>query len=410
MADKAESLPQSNPRPASHDAPGDVPREPAPIAKTRLADTIKHGGRIYQLMVESVRDYAIFMLDPNGYVASWNRGAERINGYKADEIIGQHFSVFYREEDIATNHPQHELEIAESEGRFEEERTRVRKDGTEFWASVVITAVRDVDGTLLGFAKVTRDLTERRNAELKALEDARRVAESASANVAKSGFLTAMSHELRTPLNAIGGYTELLTLGLGGPITPEQLDYLERIRRSQQHLLGIISDLLNFSRIEAGHLTYEILPVPLSNVIEGVISLVEPQAAAKTISLETDRTDSNCLVLGDRAKVDQILLNLLSNAIKFTGPDGTVRVACSESVDTASIEVIDTGAGIPAEKLEAIFEPFVQLGRSLSSAHEGTGLGLAISRELARAMNGDLTVSSTEGSGSTFRLTLPRAK
>jgi PAS domain S-box-containing protein len=361
-------------------------------------------------MVESVRDYAIFMLDPNGYVASWNRGAERINGYKADEIIGQHFSVFYREEDIATNHPQHELEIAESEGRFEEERTRVRKDGTEFWASVVITAVRDVDGTLLGFAKVTRDLTERRNAELKALEDARRVAESASANVAKSGFLTAMSHELRTPLNAIGGYTELLTLGLGGPITPEQLDYLERIRRSQQHLLGIISDLLNFSRIEAGHLTYEILPVPLSNVIEGVISLVEPQAAAKTISLETDRTDSNCLVLGDRAKVDQILLNLLSNAIKFTGPDGTVRVACSESVDTASIEVIDTGAGIPAEKLEAIFEPFVQLGRSLSSAHEGTGLGLAISRELARAMNGDLTVSSTEGSGSTFRLTLPRAK
>jgi PAS domain S-box-containing protein len=410
MADKAESLPQSNPRPASHDAPGDAPRKPAPIAKTRLADTIKHGGRIYQLMVESVRDYAIFMLDPNGYVASWNRGAERIKGYKADEIIGQHFSVFYREEDIATNHPQHELEIATSEGRFEEERTRVRKDGSEFWASVVITAVRDADGSLLGFAKVTRDLTERRNSELKALEDARHLAESVSANVAKSGFLTAMSHELRTPLNAIGGYTELLTLGLGGPITPEQLDYLERIRRSQQHLLGIISDLLNFSRIEAGHLTYDIRRLPLSHVIEGVMPLVEPQAAAKAISLETDRTDHSCLVLGDRAKVDQILLNLLSNAIKFTGPDGTVRVACSESVDTASIEVIDTGAGIPAEKLEAIFEPFVQLGRSLSSAHEGTGLGLAISRELARAMNGDLTVSSTEGSGSTFRLTLPRAK
>jgi len=410
MADKAESLPQSNPRPASHDAQGDAPRKPVPIAKTRMADTIKHGGRIYQLMVESVRDYAIFMLDPNGYVASWNRGAEKINGYKADEIIGQHFSIFYLEEDVASNHPQHELEIAASEGRFEEERTRVRKDGSEFWASVVITAVRDEEGTLLGFAKVTRDLTERRNAELRALEDARRLAESVSANLAKSGFLTAMSHELRTPLNAIGGYTELLTLGLGGPVTPEQLDYLERIRRSQQHLLGIISDLLNFSRIEAGHLTYDIRPLPLSHVIEGVMPLVEPQAAAKAISLETDRTDSICLVLGDRAKVDQILLNLLSNAIKFTGPDGTVRVACSESVNTASIEVIDTGAGIPAEKLEAIFEPFVQLGRSLSSAHEGTGLGLAISRELARAMNGDLTVSSTEGSGSTFRLTLPRAK
>lgn len=406
MADNAESHPQPDPRPTSRDAP----RKPAPIAKTRLADTVKHGGRIYQLMVESVRDYAIFMLDPNGYVASWNRGAERIKGYTASEIIGQHFSIFYRTEDIESGHPQHELEIAAREGRFEEERERLRKDGSVFWANVVITAVRDEDGTLVGFAKVTRDLTERRAAQVRAIEDARRLDESVTANVAKTQFLTAMSHELRTPLNAIGGYTELLTLGLGGPITPEQLDYLERIRRSQQHLLGIISDLLNFSRIEAGHLTYDIRPVPLSNVIEGVIPLVEPQAAAKAISLETDRTDHNCLVLGDRAKVDQILLNLLSNAIKFTGPDGTVRVACSESVDTASIEVIDTGAGIPAEKLEAIFEPFVQLGRSLSSAHEGTGLGLAISRELARAMNGDLTVSSTEGSGSTFRLTLPRAK
>jgi signal transduction histidine kinase len=148
----------------------------------------------------------------------------------------------------------------------------------------------------------------------------------------------------------------------------------------------------------------------LASVIEGVIPLVEPQAAAKEISLEADRTDDKCLVLGDRAKVDQILLNLLSNAIKFTGSDGTVRVSCSESVNTASIKVIDTGNGIPAEKLEAIFEPFVQLGRSLSSAHEGTGLGLAISRELARAMNGDLTVSSILHRGSTFTLTLPRAR
>jgi PAS domain S-box-containing protein len=414
MADKAESLHQPEARPASHDAardaPGVAPRPPAPIAKTRLADTIKHGGRIYQLMVESVRDYAIFMLDPNGYVASWNRGAEKIKGYTADEIIGQHFSVFYLEEDRRTNHPQHELEIAAAQGRFEEERTRVRKDGSHFWANVVITAVRDETGTLVGFAKVTRDLTERRNAELKSLEDARRLSESVSANVAKSGFLAAMSHELRTPLNAIGGYTELLTLGLGGPITPEQLEYLERIRRSQQHLLGIISDLLNFSRIEGGHLTYDIRPLPLSTVIEGVMPLVEPQAAAKSISLTAERTDPNCLILGDRAKVDQILLNLLSNAIKFTGPKGNVKVACSMSGDTACIQVIDTGAGIPEEKLEAIFEPFVQLGRSLSSAHEGTGLGLAISRELARAMNGDLTVSSTFRSGSTFTLTLPRAE
>ena len=406
MADQAKKPQQRDRLAPAADGQG----EAAPIAQTRLANTIEHGGRIYQLMVEAVRDYAIFMLDPNGYVASWNPGAERIKGYSAAEIIGQHFSVFYPQEAVETGHPQHELEIAVAEGRFEEEGWRVRKDGGQFWANVVITAVRDETGALVGFAKVTRDLTERRNAELKAKEDARRVAASDSANVAKSAFLTAMSHELRTPLNAIGGYTELLTLGLGGPTTPEQLDYLERIRRSQQHLLGIISDLLNFSRIEAGTLTYDIRHLSLKQVIEGVVPLIEPQAAAKEIVLKMDTTIHDCLVLGDRAKVDQILLNLLSNAIKFTDSTGAVTVECNESGNTASIAVVDTGSGIPPDKLDAIFEPFVQLGRSLSSAHEGTGLGLAISRELARAMKGNLSVSSKLGSGSTFTLTLPRAK
>jgi PAS domain S-box-containing protein len=406
MADKAKKPQQRDRLAPAADGQG----EPAPIAHTRLANTIEHGGRIYQLMVEAVRDYAIFMLDPNGYVASWNTGAERIKGYSAAEIIGQHFSVFYPQEAIATGHPQRELEIATAEGRFEEEGWRVKKDGGQFWANVVITAVRDETGALVGFAKVTRDLTERREAELKAKEDARRVTVSETANLAKSEFLTAMSHELRTPLNAIGGYTDLLTLGLGGPTTPEQLDYLERIRRSQQHLLGIISDLLNFSRIEAGTLTYEIRHLSLKQVIDGVVPLIEPQAEAKEIILKTDTTSHDCMVLGDRAKVDQILLNLLSNAIKFTESKGHVTVLCKESGDTASIEVVDTGPGIPPNKLEAIFEPFVQLGRSLSSAHEGTGLGLAISRELARAMKGNLSVSSTVGSGSTFTLTLPRTK
>jgi PAS domain S-box-containing protein len=406
MGDKARKEQRRDGVPASANARGQA----APIAQTRLANAIEQGGRIYQLMVEAVRDYAIFMLDPNGYVASWNTGAERIKGYSAAEIIGQHFSVFYPQEAVASGHPAHELEIAVAEGRFEEEGWRVKKDGGQFWANVVITAVRDEKGALIGFAKVTRDLTERRIAELKAQEDARRVTVSETANVAKSTFLTAMSHELRTPLNAIGGYTELLTLGLGGPTTPEQLDYLDRIRRSQQHLLGIISELLNFSRIEAGTLTYDIGQLSLKQVIEGVVPLIEPQAEAKEIVLKTDVITHDCLVLGDRAKVDQILLNLLSNAIKFTESPGSVTVECNESVNAASIKVVDTGPGIPPDKLEAIFEPFVQLGRSLSSAHEGTGLGLAISRELARAMRGDLTVSSKLDVGSTFTLTLPRAQ
>jgi signal transduction histidine kinase len=277
-----------------------------------------------------------------------------------------------------------------------------------FWASVVITAVRDETGTLLGFAKVTRDLTERRSAEQRTLADARRLAEAESANAAKAEFLTAMSHELRTPLNAIGGYTELLSLGLGGPVTAEQSDYLERIRHSQQHLMGIISDLLNFSRIEAGHITYDIAPVPLISAINSAIPLIQPQTEAKGILLTADPTNSECVALADRAKVDQILLNLLSNAVKFTNPGGTIRIQCLANEKNVLMNVIDTGVGVPADKLDAIFEPFVQLGRSLSSAHEGTGLGLAISRDLARAMAGDLSVTSKTGAGSTFTLRLPR--
>ena len=172
--------------------------------------------------------------------------------------------------------------------------------------------------------------------------------------------------------------------------------------------MGIISDLLNFSRIEAGHLTYDIAPLALFHVMQSVVPLVEPQAEAKGVVLVVDPTGSECVAMADRAKVDQILLNLLSNAVKFTKAGGTVTIRCAADEKAASINVTDTGSGIPADKQEAIFEPFVQLGRSLSSAHEGTGLGLAISRDLARAMNGDLSVVSKVGAGSTFTLALPR--
>ena len=408
MVDKAKNHSPGNGRKKHEDGPNGGKTPITPIGKSRLAEAIRHGGSVYQMMVEAVRDYAIFLLDPAGYIATWNVGAERLKGYSADEIIGQHFSVFYPKEAKDIGHPQRELEIAIAEGRFEEEGWRIRKDGTAFWANVVITAVRDESNELIGFAKVTRDLTERKNAEVRALADARRVAQAESANVAKSEFLTAMSHELRTPLNAIGGYTELLSLGLGGPVTNEQTDYLERIRRSQQHLLRIISDLLNFSRIETGQLRYDIAQFSLRDVIRAIVPLTEQQARTKGVSLIIEEVDQDCIALADRPKVDQILLNLLSNAVKFTAAGGKVRVSCAAKNRYAVITVTDTGVGIPTDKLTSIFEPFVQLGRSLSSAHEGTGLGLAISRDLARAMKGDLTVTSVVGEGSTFSITLPR--
>jgi PAS domain S-box-containing protein len=396
------------------------PRSANPLRRTRTparrdaaafagsAEATVEGGGLHRLLVESVRDYAIFALDPTGHILSWNAGAESIKGYTAEEIIGRHFSTFYPAEDIAAGKPAWELEVAVREGRFEEEGWRIRKDGSQFWANVVITPLLDGD-KLIGFVKVTRDLTERRAAHEQALADARRVSEAEVANRAKSEFLAAMSHELRTPLNAIAGYAELMGLGISGPVTEQQQGYLARIRGSQQHLLGIITDLLNYSRLEAGQLTYELTAVPVRAVIETVLPLLEPQAGAKGVALEQGPCPPELVARADRTKVEQIALNLLSNAVKFTPAGGRVAIECEAAGDRVVIAVRDTGLGIPAAKYNAIFEPFVQLGRNLTSPHEGTGLGLAISRDLARAMGGDVTVESEVGAGSTFRLTLPHA-
>jgi len=410
-------------------------------AVTQLSITTNE---LYRLLVESVKDYAIFALDPNGYVVSWNPGAQRFKGYTASEIIGKHFSVFYPPEDLAARKPQIELEIAAEVGRLEDEGWRVRKDGTQFWANVVITALRGADGELVGFAKVTRDLTQRRAAELQALEDARRIAveealrraaemrstelvdlldrtrrqaeeiehrrnEADVANRTKTEFLAAMSHELRTPLNAIAGYVQLLMLGVRGPLTDEQAIDLGRIQRSQQHLLSLINDILNFSRLEAGAVTYEIGSVPLGSVLEAATSMISLQAAAKQITLTLEPCPPTMRALADDSKLEQVLLNLLSNAVKFTQRGGHVSVRCEAADDHVVTRVQDDGPGIPADRLADIFEPFVQLDRALGNPREGVGLGLAISRDLARGMQGDLTVESIPGKGSTFTVSLKRA-
>jgi PAS domain S-box-containing protein len=233
--------------------------------------------------------------------------------------------------------------------------------------------------------------------------------EAEQANAAKSQFLATMSHELRTPLNAIAGYSELLKLELRGPITPEQREDLERIDRSQRHLLSLINDVLNFAKIEAGHVAVEAKAMGLGNVIQSLREFVEPQLREKglTFTMAEDIPESEAC--GDPDKVRQILINLLSNAIKFTPPGGRIDLECYEDQKMLYLSVQDSGFGIPGDKLEAIFEPFVQVNRDYASKHEGTGLGLSISRDLARRMGGDLTVTSALGEGSKFVLALPRA-
>jgi signal transduction histidine kinase len=234
-------------------------------------------------------------------------------------------------------------------------------------------------------------------------------AEADHANRAKSEFLATMSHELRTPLNAIAGYVELMEMGLRGPLTEQQRTDLSRIRHSQQSLLSIINDILNFARLESGRVEYHVDAVPLAQVLCGIQPLVEPQVRARGLTYHAPDPDPTVHVRTDPEKLQQILLNLVSNAVKFTEPGGSVSMECEPRDGHAVVRVRDTGRGIPADKLEAIFEPFVRIENALTRTTEGTGLGLAISRDLARAIGGDLTVESVEGEGSTFTVVIPRA-
>jgi signal transduction histidine kinase len=237
-------------------------------------------------------------------------------------------------------------------------------------------------------------------------ESARRSAEAASR--AKSEFLAVMSHELRTPLNAIGGYAELMEMGLRGGISAEQRMDLERIQRAQRHLLGLINGVLNYVKVDAGAVHYDVADVVVDEVLATCEALIEPQTQTKRLALHRTPCDARVTVRADREKVQQVVLNLLSNAVKFTDAGGRVSLDCVVRADSVAVLVADTGRGIAPDHLERVFQPFVQVDATLTRTQEGTGLGLAISRDLARGMGGDLTVESVPGAGSTFTLVLPR--
>ncbi len=291
-----------------------------------------------------------------------------------------------------------------------------RHDGQYRWILDSAVPRADEPDHFVGFIGSCIDITDRKIAEAERLDieraarteaDALRLA-AEEANLAKAQFLAAMSHELRTPLNAIAGYVDLLELGVRGELNRSQLDDLARIRRNQRHLLGVINNILNFAKVEAGQLEYHITDVPVAGLLLGLRELIEPQRAAKGLAYGSEIIDAPLAVRGDADKIEQILINLLSNAIKFTPRGGQIAVR-AELVEGqgAAIRVRDTGRGIPAEMTEAIFEPFVQVDQQFTRSEQGTGLGLAISRDLARAMGGDLTVASRLGEGAEFTLKLP---
>jgi PAS domain S-box-containing protein len=478
----------------------------------------------FRLIVDSIADHAIVMLDPEGRVVAWNAGAERIKGYSAEEIIGRHFSVFYPSELVEAGHPQDELEAALSAGRYQEVGERLRKDGSRFWADVTLAPVRDDAGELRGFAKITRDITERRQTEealresegrfrllaensrdvirlydadgmiryaspsclavlgyepdeligrlatefahpedaaeqderrqrllashgdstityrsrrkdggyvwleasVRALHDeqsgafagfqeaardiserkegeaviARAREEAEQANNAKSEFLSRMSHELRTPLHAILGFGSLLEREA---LRPEQSDHLVQIMKGGRHLLNLIDEVLDISRIERGELTLSLEPVHAGQVIQETLDMTAPLAAAHSVTVRVPVADSgNVHVLADRQRLKQVLLNLVSNAIKYNREGGEVSLAYAP-VGSASvrIDVADTGTGIAATDIARAFNAFERLGAEASDV-EGTGLGLALSKRLVEAMDGEIGVQSELGKGTRF--------
>jgi PAS domain S-box-containing protein len=374
----------------------------------------------FAALADNVRDYAIFLMDPVGTIIFWGEGARLIKWWTREQAEGAHLRLLYPEGGSEDGTAEDHLQRAAESGEYTGEGHRVRNDMSTFWAGVTLTALRDADGTLHGFAKVTRNLTARRATDA-ARETA--LAEAEEASRLKSLFLATVSHELRTPLNAIMAYTDLLGMELAGPLKAAQHDQLGRIRLSSQHLLGIIEDVLDLSRIESGRMVVDRARVGVGPVVAQTLSLVEPQAEARQVELVDAVSDfaggHDCW--GNEERIRQILLNLLANAVKFTEPGGRVTISAGTAAEPPAgaepegtgpwvyIRVEDTGRGIPSQRTEAIFEPFVQADMSLTRQHGGTGLGLAISRQLARLMGGDLTVRSEVGVGSTFFLWLPAA-
>src|SRR6266446_677157 len=328
--------------------------------RKEVEDALRRSEQTFQLLTESVQDYAIFMLDTEGRVASWNASAERIKGYSAQEILGQHFSTFYPPEDVAQGKPGWELEIAEREGRHEDEGWRVRKDGTRFWANAVINAMRDAHGGLVGFAKVTRDLTQRRRVE-QAL---------AQSNQELERFSYSVSHDLRAPLRAINGFAQALVEGHAARLDEEGKRLLSVIRESAKLGGQLIDALLNFSRVGRQALA----PLPPAS--------------------------------GDRALLRQVLVNLIGNAFKFSANRAhpKVEIGAEQNGSEVAYYVKDNGVGFDMQYADKLFGVFHRLHRP--DEFEGTGVGLALAQRVIQRHGGRIWAEGKVNEGATFRFTL----
>jgi PAS domain S-box-containing protein len=360
------------------------------------------------LIIESAQDYAIISLDEEGKIVIWNTGAERMFGHTPDDVVGKSIEVIFTPEDRAHNAPQYELTTAAEKGRANDERWHMRKNGERFYASGTMAAMTNEKGRIKGFVKIARDITAQQHAK-EALLEARNAAEAA--NIAKTEFLANMSHEIRTPMNAIIGLSNILSMSQ--PLTQKQREFIKTLQMSADSLLTLINDLLDIAKIEARTVELEHIPFSLTRLMQEIVSMMAVQVKDKQLSFTgSGECVQKRMFLGDPTRLRQIIVNLCSNAIKFTDTGGVhISIACEpsqkENTEHVSIAVTDTGIGIPPEKLDNIFQKFVQADTSINRKYGGTGLGLAITKTLAEIMGGSICVESEVGKGSTFKVTIP---
>ena len=350
----------------------------------------------FRLLVEGVRDDAIFMLDPDGRVASWNLGAQIIKGYIAEEIIGEHFSVFYPQEKKDEGWPAHELESALRDGRFEDEGWRIRKDGSRFWASVVITALYDEHGRHYGFAKVTRDLTERRRIDT--LENQERYLYQ---------FLALLGHELRNPLAPIANAVSIMRLE--EPASEQMRRTRDILERQVAHLGRLVDDLLDVGRIVSGKVYLERQPLDLRQVVSESVEALASTMQARRHKLVVNVPDDPLVVEGDGVRLAQVLNNLLHNAAKFTPEGVRVCVTLTRRGDRAELSVADNGPGIAPGELGHVFKLFAQSQKSGGDHHGGLGIGLSMVHQMVQRHGGEVSAFSTgePGKGVEFVVQLP---
>jgi PAS domain S-box-containing protein len=362
--------------------------------------------RQFELLVSELKDYAIFIVNPQGHIMTWNDGAKKIKQYEANEVLGESISMLYRPEDITDGRPLRNLELALREGNHHEQWWRMRKDGSIFWAEVYITPIYENE-RLIGYGKVVHDLTEKKKAD----EDLRKAKEAAeAASALKTSFLANMSHEIRTPLGAILGFAGMLR---DNKLSAEDVEqYIHIIERNGHALTTILDDILDISKVEAGKIMIETITFDLRTILSEICGLFELRAQAKGVQFRKVVNKSlPPMIITDPIRLRQILTNIIGNAVKFT-ERGTIKVTASlknptSDHGTLEIRISDSGLGMSEEQKAKMFEPFSQADVSTTRRYGGTGLGLALSRKLARLLGGDITIGRCKsGEGCTFIVTM----